>query len=184
MHKNEKWQLFYNNGEPIPGKWRSAELDNPEAGEDEIVGGAVIYLYRKNQAGEIELLWQQRAMGIRNFPGKWDVSAGGHVNFGESFGEAAVREAMEEIGVEISVDKLEVVALRRNRKNMVNLIYLVDWTGREENFKFDDGEVSQVRWVPLAETDSFRKEFGKPPVAEDDATYISIQKWFKDNGNL
>ena len=86
--------------------------------------------------------------------------------------------------MEISVDKLEVVALRRNRKNMVNLIYLVDWTGREENFKFDDGEVSQVRWVPLAETDSFRKEFGKPPVAEDDATYISIQKWFKDNGNL
>lgn len=180
MHKDEQWQLFYTNGKPIVNKWRSAELDNPKPGEDEIVGGAVIHLYRKNpDTGEVELLWQQRSMEIDKYPGEWDVSAGGHVNLGETFADAAVREAHEEIGITITVDDLELVAFRRSQWNIINFIYLVDWTDREEKFDFDDGEVMATKWVPLSETDEFRKKFAKEPVAEDDNTYMAIQKWFK-----
>lgn len=182
MHKDEQWQLFDKNGEPIPGKWRSAELNNPGPEEDEIVGGAVIHLYRKNpDTGMVELLWQQRAFEIDNFPGDWDVSAGGHVNLGETFADAAVREAREEIGVEISKDDLVLVSLRRWRKSVISLVYLVDYSGREEDFKFDDGEVAAVKWVPLDETTEFRKKFAKKPVADDDATYMTIEKWLREN---
>lgn len=176
------WQLFYSNGEPIEGKWRSAELDNPKPDEDEIVGGAVIHLYRKNSDGKIELLWQQRSFEIDNYPGEWDVSAGGHVNLGETFADAAVREAFEEIGIRISKNDLALVGFRRSRKNIINQVFLVNWTGKPEDFKFDDGEVAAVKWVPLSKTDEFRKEFAKAPVADDDATYIAIQKWFKIDG--
>ena len=183
MHKDEMWQLFYSNGEPIKDKWRSAELDNPKPGEDEIVGGAVIHLYRKNFDGEIELLWQQRAFKLDNFPGKWDVSAGGHVNLGESFAEAAIREAREEIGVEIAVDDLILVAFRRSQ-NIINWVYLVDWSNRGEDFKFDDGEVEQVRWIPISKMNEFRKKFAKAPVAKDDGCYASIERWFEINGYM
>ena len=183
MHKDEMWQLFSNNGEPIEGKWRSAELGNPKPGENDIVGGAVIHLYRKNLDAKMELLWQQRSFKIDNFPGKWDVSAGGHVNLGETFAEAAVREAREEIGIKITTDDLILVAYRR-MKNIMNFIYLVDWTGKPEDFKFDDGEVEQVKWVPVAEVDEFKREFAKAPVAGDQTTYVSIKKWFEINGYL
>ena len=179
MHKDEKWQLFANNGEPISGKYRLAELNNPKPDEDEIVGGAVVYLYRKNSdTGVVELLWQQRAFEIDNYPGKWDVSAGGHVNLGETFVEAAVRETHEEIGVEVSEDDLTLVAFRRN-KNIINMVYLADWTGKPEDFEFDDGEVAAVKWVPLDETFEFKKKFAKAPVAEDDGSFVSIEKWLK-----
>ena len=183
MHYDEKWQLFYNNGEPIVGKWRSAELDNPKPGEKEIVGGAVIHLFRKNKEGKFEVLWQRRSEKLDNFPGKWDVSAGGHVNLDETFADAAVREGHEEIGIEITKDDLILVAFRRNR-NIMNLVYLVDWTGREDEFRFDDGEVSEVKWVLLEEMDEFRKTNAKAPVAEDEATYILIRKWLEYYGDL
>ena len=179
MHKDEKWQLFDNNGEPIKGKWRSAELDNPKSDEDEIVGGAVIYLYRKNlDTDKMELLWQQRSFELDNYPGKWDVSAGGHVNLDETFAKAAVREAHEEIGIKISENDLVLVGFRRN-KNIINKVFLVDWTGKAEDFKFDDGEVAAVKWVPLEETFEFKKEFAKAPVAKDDASFISIENWLE-----
>lgn len=182
MHHNEKWQLFYSNGEPIVGKWRSAEKNNPESNEEEIVGGSVIHLYRKNQDGRIELLWQQRSEKLANFPGKWDVSAGGHVNLGETFVEAALREAWEEIGIKVRAEELVLVAFRRN-KNIINMVYLVDWTDRGENFKFDDGEVTTTKWVPLSD-DEFRKKNAKAPVAEDDATYLLIRRWLENYEDL
>ncbi len=178
MHHDEQWQLFNDNGEPKVGEWRSAENGNPKTGDQDIVGGAVIYLFRKNEKGETELLWQQRSEKLSDFPGKWDVSAGGHVNLGETFADAAVREAREEIGIEISVDDLILVAFRRSH-NIVNFIYLVDWTGKGEDFKFDDGEVAGAKWVSLSEMDEFRKQFAKSVVAEDDASFISIRKWFE-----
>lgn len=184
MHKDEKWQLFYNNGEPIVEKWRSAELGNPGPEEKDIVGGAVVHLYRRNTEGEVELLWQQRSFEIDNYPGKWDVSAGGHVNLGETFVDAVLREAHEEIGINISASDLTLVGFRRSRKGIINFIYLVDWTDRPEDFNFDDGEVAAVKWVPLSKTNEFRREFAKKPVAEDDATYISIQRWLEEYANL
>lgn len=183
MHHDEKWQLFSNNGEPIVGKWRSAEKNNPQIDEAEIVGGAVIYLYRRDEKGEFSLLWQKRSEKLVNYPGKWDVSAGGHVNLGETAIETAVREAHEEIGINITADDLTLVAFRRNW-NIINFVYLVDWTDRPDEFEFDDGEVAEVKWVPLAETDEFRKKYGKEPIVGDDATYMAIQKWLNAYGDL
>lgn len=48
---------------------------------------------------EGRLLLQRRAFGKDSSPGLWDSSAGGHLDAGESYHDAAVRELGEELGL-------------------------------------------------------------------------------------
>ena len=183
MHFDELWQIYAPNGEPIPGAGWDSALDNPEkTGSDAIVGVAVVFLFRVNNDGVLELLWQKRSDKIDRFPGDYDISAGGHINLGESLVEAAVRETREEIGADISVDDLNFVTERAFNKNRFAWVYAVDWTGRPDEFHFDDQEVSEVKWVPLAEADEFRKKFGKAPLKKDELTIATLRDWFRQHG--
>jgi len=57
-----------------------------------------------NQAGEVYL--QQRARWKDRHPLRWDSSAAGHVNAGESYDETARRELKEELGVTVPLEKI------------------------------------------------------------------------------
>ena len=184
MNKDEVWQLYYPNGEPIVGEGWDAGLDNPEkTGDAGIVGVAVVFLYRRGKDG-LELLWQRRSECIDRYPGDFDISAGGHINLGESVAEAAVREAREEIGAEISSEDLKFVTMRPFNKNRFAWVYAVDYTGREEAFHFDDKEVSEVRWVEFARTDEFREKYAKAPLKKDRLTFACLEEWFLQHGDL
>ena len=52
------------------------------------------------------LLLQKRSLAKDTQPGKWDTSVGGHVGFGQSYEDAALREASEELGLELDAAKL------------------------------------------------------------------------------
>ena len=58
-----------------------------------------------NREGKVFL--QRRSNAKQLFPGRWDLSATGHVQAGESREEAAIRELEEELGV-----RVERLALR------------------------------------------------------------------------
>jgi isopentenyldiphosphate isomerase len=47
------------------------------------------------------MLLQKRSLRKDTQPGKWDTSVGGHVGFGQSYEEAARREAAEELGLDL-----------------------------------------------------------------------------------
>lgn len=183
MYHDEIWQLYKKNGEPIPGAGWEPTRDNPTGDDDEIVGVAIVFLYRKSPEG-LELLWQRRSDSISRFPGYYDISAGGHVNLGESVVEGAIREAREEIGAEIAPEDLEFAFTRPFNRNRFAWIYFVDWTGREENFHFDDNEVSEVKWVKYEDTTDFRKRFAKPSLAEDDLTFQNLDSWLRMHGDI
>ncbi len=183
MHRDETWQTYDPNGEPVAGVGWDAALNNPEVtGSDVIVGVATVFLYRYGKDG-LELLWQKRSEKIDRYPGDFDISAGGHINLGESVVEAAVREAHEEIGAEISAEDLRFVTMRPFNKNRFAWVYLVDFTGREENFHFDDEEVSEVKWVPLSEIDEFRLKYAKAPLKKDAITFECVKEWFSQHGD-
>jgi 16S rRNA (adenine1518-N6/adenine1519-N6)-dimethyltransferase len=57
-----------------------------------------------NQRGEVFL--QKRSIWKDTHPGKWDSSAAGHVDAGESYEESARRELREEIGIECPMEKI------------------------------------------------------------------------------
>lgn len=184
MHTDEMWQLYHSNGEPIPGAgWESAR-DNPKGDDIEIVGAAVVFVFRKNSEGMLELLWQKRSSGVSRFPGFYDISAGGHINLGESLVDAAIREAREEIGAEISALDLNFITMRGYGKNRLVWLYAVDWTGREEEFHFSDEEVEEVKWVPFDLTTDFRKKYAKPSLKEDKIAFEALKIWFETHGYL
>ncbi|MGA0334229.1 MAG: NUDIX hydrolase [Kiritimatiellia bacterium] len=65
-------------------------------GNPELLHQAV-HVFVVNEAGNLFL--QKRSAHKDIQPGKWDTSVGGHVDAGESAGDAAKRELREELGI-------------------------------------------------------------------------------------
>ena len=67
-----------------------------------------VHLWLYTAKGEI--LLQQRSHKKTIHPLLWDVSVAGHIDAGENFTTAAVRETKEEIGLDLNEDELEKIA--------------------------------------------------------------------------
>ena len=157
MHHDELWQLFDMNGQPKMDGGYPSKLGNPGPGSDKIYGVTTMFFYRHGKNG-LELLFQKRGEKVDKYPGEWDAAAGGHINYNESLLDAACREAEEEIGASIDVSDLEYVCSAHRNQNSIYWAFCVDWTDKADNFHFDDGEVSEVKWVPYSDLDNFLKK--------------------------
>lgn len=147
---DELWQEYNLAGEPV-GKG----LTKFEARSGILHGASHVWLWRKSR-GEIEVLLQKRADDKPTWPGHFDISAAGHIDFGESPVQTALREMSEELGVTLSTDMLELLFVYH--KPAANLpggiieeefqwVYSVEFD--EENFTHADGEVTSVEWHTL-----------------------------------
>ena len=185
MHTGEMWQDYSLAGALLKNGGYDSSLGNPEPDFNMLVGAADVWFYRRTPAGGLEVLFQHRSEKINN-GGKWDVSVAGHMNYGETIPETAIREAKEEIGAEISEEDLKYVfSLVGVKKNLINHYLLCDWTDREDDFQFNDEEVSEVKWVPLEEFDSFIDEYAKEPVKEATFARELSKVWLeKARGNF
>ena len=78
----------------------------------QVVPAAYVFL-RRTEDGVDQLLLQLRE-GTGYMDGHWAAAAAGHVEAGESVLEAAVREAVEELGIEIDpADLVPLCAMHR-----------------------------------------------------------------------
>ena len=80
--------------------------------------------------------------------GMWG-SMGGHVEFGESPIEACIREAREELGIEIG--NLRFVAcmnLVRNGKHYLDVSFVADLISGEPSIQEPD-RIEEIGWYPL-----------------------------------
>ena len=93
----EKLDIYTRNGEYLGIKTRE-ECHAPNAG----FYHKPAWTWAYNSNGEI--LVQKRAMQKKKFPGLWDMPCAGHVSAGESAKLGAIREAKEEIGIDVSED--------------------------------------------------------------------------------
>lgn len=182
MHHDELWQLVDQAGERVMDGGYNSALGNPTKDPGLIYGITVVWIYRFTKDG-IELLWQKRSATVDRNPDTWDVSAGGHVKYGEPFTEAALREAREEVGADLAREDLQLIEVGR-RNNSTYWCYAANWTGRPDTFHFDDGEVSEVKWVPLSQVDEFRSQYSKKVLARDDRHFYVLKDWFENYGNL
>jgi len=145
MHDNELWQVYNNNGTPIEGKGASKQEFNANA--NLIMGNAHIWFW-KTDGTTTEIMLQKRSLNKSNYPGWYHISAGGHINVGETPIDAAVREAQEEMGLAINPSKLHYVhsvrIIPRDPRDIVN-VYLYRLNGDEEITHLD-GEVDSYEW--------------------------------------
>lgn len=109
------------------------------------------------------VLLQLRASTKVNHPSLWDVSVAGHVDAGETAIDAAIREAREELGIELAAGELVHVGSMRERwvieqrdylDNEVQEIYLVRRAVDVSALVLQESEVDDVALVPF---DEFRE---------------------------
>lgn len=117
----------------------------------------IIRIFLFNSKGE--LLIQKRSENVPS-AGKWDQSVGGHVDEGESYLEAAMRELDEELSVKnISLQEItkfytENIDGAETMKRF-NTLYLGNYDGE---INFNPEETSEVKWITLDKLASWMEE--------------------------
>jgi isopentenyl-diphosphate delta-isomerase len=107
-----------------------------------------------NERGE--LLCHQRSLTKDRAPGMWNHNFGGHVRFGESTLENALRELQEEVGLQCTAQDLVYVG-----KYFAPSVKHIDWIFALPYKKtygevlLSEDEVAQIRWFTLEELDAW-----------------------------
>jgi isopentenyldiphosphate isomerase len=108
---------------------------------------SVAVVVRSTTAGDV--LVHRRAGWKDLWPGYWDLAVGGVVGVGEPWPAAARRELAEELGLEV-VTLVELGGFRYEDANVAELARVFS-VRSDGPFRFDDGEVVETGWVPVAE---------------------------------
>ncbi|MCA9360969.1 NUDIX domain-containing protein [Candidatus Kaiserbacteria bacterium] len=104
-----------------------------------------VFVFNKNG----QILVQRRSEYVLK-PLLLDQSAAGHVDEGETYYEAAVRELNEELGIK-NVDLEEIVVSLRTT-DFYNAVYRVI-IENDEQINFDTEEVAEVIWFDVKDLD-------------------------------
>ena len=116
-----------------------------------------------------ELFLQKRAEDKDIQPGKWDTSVGGHLDIGEGYEEAAVREMLEELGIDnVPLTPLYAYPMRNEIESENVRTYRCTYDGP---ITPDPTEISEARFWTMEEiervlgsgrfTPNFEEEFGR-----------------------
>lgn len=89
------------------------------------------------------------------YPGLYACSASGHVEYGESYEEAARRELREELGVNAQLKWVGKFKCFSEIEREISAIYLCRYNGP---FKLDAEEISEGKFVSIEEIKRMLKE--------------------------
>lgn len=124
-----------------------------------------LFLYCKNENGEWCVLASQRGRS-----GKWNAVAG-FLDYYESLANAAARECFEETGVKVDPKKLKCVDTKSfvNKMNAQSQDIITTFVGVlngvTKNYptsmaNAEEGEVSDVGWIPLSQIGNYNWALG------------------------
>lgn len=104
------------------------------------------------------VLLQKRSANKRMWPNLWDVASGGHVLAGELGYQAGIREAKEELGVDLKRDELEFIGATTSeniQKDIINRhyneYYIVHKDINLNDITIQEDEVQDVKWFNVEE---------------------------------
>ncbi len=126
-------------------------ISRGEAHEKPGVFYRTIYVLVKDENDKV--LIQQRSATKDLYPNCWDISVGGHVNFGKTYEETAVRELDEELGLELKEEDLikkgEVLVKPSNSGEFFNVFEYKLKPG--QTVEASEEEVKNTRWMSIGE---------------------------------
>jgi isopentenyldiphosphate isomerase len=116
-----------------------------------------VHAWAFNRDGRLFL--QKRSLQKDTAPGRWDSSASGHLDAGETYDAAVVRELSEEIGVTVSPQNrltlLHTVPATPETANEFTRVYRLETEGP---FTLNPAEISGGEWFRPAEIDRLLRE--------------------------
>ena len=145
--KSIPWQVFSQNGQPIAGESHSGEAFTQASGL--VQGNSHVWIWRRNDH-DVQILLQKRSLNKENYPGWLHLSAGGHIDIGESAQDAAIREVKEELDISLKLDDLYFLQVVRGNFNSNDLmsVFIAKMPSNQE-VTIDPVEVDSVLWVDL-----------------------------------
>lgn len=132
------------------------------------------------------ILMQQRSKSKVENPGKWDVSAAGHVSSGQTSIEAAIRETLEELNIKVNKEELHYILTYKDKAkvdedyidNQIYDCYIVKKEKIElENIKIQKSELEQVK---LCDLNQFNEIIKSENIIKRDELYTEIIKYLKN----
>ncbi len=124
-----------------------------------------IHLWLYTARGEI--LLQQRSHKKDIYPLLWDVSAAGHIDAGESFESAAIRETHEELGLLLELKDLKKIGINKHLSSYANgtiqdnefhHVFIAELTVEVEYLTPQEEEVEAFKLVTFKEFKSLLKD--------------------------
>lgn len=114
-------------------------------GPDDIYRVAALWV--TNPDGDI--LLTQNAASKAKYPGKWAAAVAGTVEGDEDYDTNIVKEAKEEIGLDIPIEKLQLgpkFRFKNEKSNHFAQNFFYVFEGSVGDLVVDPGEVAQLQW--------------------------------------
>lgn len=154
MSKDELLDLVNEKDEIIGEVWKSEVHKDPSKIHREVA----ISVF--NKRGDV--LIQRRSMKKTNDPGKWVITAAGHVGIGENPKDAVERELYEELGLRVNATFYKKIFERRvgipgaNEARYFWIYYSV--IDRKLKLNIEESEVMDARWINPNKLVAFSKK--------------------------
>lgn len=103
-----------------------------------------------------QLLMQKRSRKKDMEAGEWSYSVGGHVTYGQTYYQAAIREIYEELGISVKPKFITKAMIKMKKEIEFTGLYKLKISSKTE-FKLDEDEVQAVQWVYLDQLVEFIK---------------------------
>lgn len=160
------------------GAWYQAVLNGEElelfdlCGEDGMPAGHVkersmvhrdgdlhrtvhMWVVRKREDGGVDVLLQKRSKDKDSYPGCYDISSAGHVQAGDDFESAALRELEEELGIKALREDLRFIGLHESyisssfwgqpyKNREISAVYLYEKPVEEGSLTLQESEVEEA----------------------------------------
>ena len=149
FHEQEKIEVVDQNNTPL------AVMARDEVHRQGLFHRSIVVLVY-NREGKLFL--QKRHRDKHLYPGRWDLSATGHIKAGEAVEEAALRELKEEVGIVPRQLKL-IYTLKGSKETHYEFVYLFSAGKSLEPPKLDPCEVESGLFVDAEELSSLVKNF-------------------------
>lgn len=125
-------------------------------------GTSHIWVVRENASGGWDVLLQKRSRDKDSYPGCYDVSSAGHLQAGDDFLPAALRELEEELGLRARAEDLEFVGFRRAyreaffcgrlfKDHEISAVYIYRKPVETSALRLQKEELESVMWMDLAD---------------------------------
>ena len=99
-----------------------------------------------------EVLVQKRASTKKVYPDYWDMSCAGHIDAGESVIQGVMREAKEEIGIDVKEEDCEFkFEFIEDNLGELGQVYFIKVDKDINDFIIQEEEVAEIKWVSLDE---------------------------------